>query len=86
MALTEYQEIGSRDILPDGQIQVRTDTVVLRDGEEISRTHHRHVVVPGASLDNEDPSVQRIGKAEHTPAKIAAYKLATEKAAPKAAP
>lgn len=82
MALTEHQEIGSRDILPDGQIQVRTDTVIMRGSEEISRTHHRHVVVPGANLDNEDPSVQRIAKAEHTPAKIAAYRLATEKATP----
>ena len=78
MALTEHQEISSRECLPDGQIQVQTDTVIMRDGEEIGRTHHRHVVVPGANLDNEDPSVQRIARAEHTPAKIAAYKLAQE--------
>ena len=76
MAITERTEIGSRDVLVDGHIQVRTDTVILKDGVEISRTYHRHVVAPGQDVSNEDISVQRIAKAEHTPAKIAAYKLA----------
>ena len=78
MALTERTEIGSREVLLDGQIQVRTDTVIERDGVEISRTYHRHVVAPGDDVSREDPSVQRIAKTEHTPAKIAAYKLATQ--------
>lgn len=78
MPLTERQEIGSREVLPDGQIQVRTDSIVLRDGVEISRTYHRHVLAPGDDVSREDPSVQRIAKAEHTPARIAAYKLAAE--------
>jgi hypothetical protein len=74
--LTEKTEIGQRTVLSDGQIQVRTDLVILRDGAEISREYHRHVVAPGDDLTKEDESVQRIAKAEHTPAKIAAYKLA----------
>jgi hypothetical protein len=81
MALSERIEIGSREVLPDGQIQVRTDSIIERDGIEISRTYHRHVVAPGDDLTDQDPSVQRIAKAEHTPAKIAAYKLAQENAA-----
>jgi len=80
MALTERTEIGSREVLIDGQIQVRTDSIVLRDGVEISRTYHRHVVAPGDDMTGQDPSVQRIAMAEHTPAKIAAYKLAREEA------
>ena len=76
--LVERIEIGQRTILSDGQIEVRQDTIIERDGLEISRTYHRHVVVPGADVSREDPSVQRIAKAEHTPAKIAAYKLATQ--------
>lgn len=79
MALTERTEIGSRDVLVSGAIQVRRDTVIERDGVEISRTYHRHVLAPGDSITGEDPSVQRIAIAEHTPAKIAAYKLAMEK-------
>ena len=46
MALTERTEIGSINVLPMGQIQVRTDTIIERDGVEISRTYHRHVVEP----------------------------------------
>jgi hypothetical protein len=76
MALTEKEVIGSRDVLEDGQIQVRRDNVILKDGIEISRTYHRHVVAPGDSIVDEDPAVQRIAMAEHTPAVIAAYKLA----------
>jgi hypothetical protein len=75
MALNERSEIGSREVLSDGQIQVRTDTVIERDGVEISRTYHRHVVVPGQDVSKEDLSVQRLAKAEHTAARIAAYKL-----------
>ena len=80
MALTERVEIGSRDALPDGQIQIRTDTIIERDGVEISRTYHRHVVVPGADVSGEDAAVQRIATAEHTPAVIAAYVAAEEAA------
>ena len=76
MTITESTEIGSRNILADGQIQVRTDSIILKDGVEISRTYHRHVIAPGDDVSREDVSVQRIAKAEHTPAKIAAYKLA----------
>lgn len=76
MALSERNEIGSREVLIDGQIQIRTDSIVLRDGVEISRTYHRHVLAPGDSITGEDPSVQRIAMAEHTPATIAAYRLA----------
>jgi hypothetical protein len=82
MALTERIEIGSRDVLADGQIMVRTDTVIERDGVEISRTYHRHVIAPGDSITGQDPAVQRIAAAEHTPAKIAAYRLALEKTTP----
>lgn len=73
MALTERTEISRREVLPDGQIQVRTDTVIERDGVEISRTYHRHVVVPGADVSGEDASVQTVANAVHTDAVIAAY-------------
>ena len=81
MALTEKTEIGSREVLADGQIQVRTDTIILRDGIEISRSYHRHVLAPGDSITDQDPAVQRIATAEHTAARVAAYKLAQEKLA-----
>ena len=76
MALTERIEIGSREVLADGQIQVRTDTVIERDGVEISRTYHRHVVAPGDDVSGEDESVQIVANAVHTDAVIAAYRAA----------
>ena len=74
MALTERQEIDQITVLVDGQIQVREATVIEKDGVEISRTFHRHVVVPGADLSGEDARVRKIGEVEHTSAVITAYK------------
>ena len=73
MALTERSVVSLREVLADGQIQVRTDLIVERDGVEISRSYHRHVVVPGADLSGEDASVQVVANAVHTDAVIAAY-------------
>ena len=76
MALTERTQTGSREVLADGQIQVRTDTIIERDGVEISRSYHRHVVVPGANLSGEDASVQTVANAVHTADVIAAWRAA----------
>ena len=73
MALTERIEISRREVLADGQIQVRTDTVIERDGVEISRSYHRHVIAPGADVSGEDAGVQTVANAVHTDAVIAAY-------------
>lgn len=73
MALTERQVIAHRDVLEDGSIEVRTDTVIERDGVEISRSLHRHVIIPGADVSGEDATVQRLANVEHTPEVIAAY-------------
>tara|TARA_R100000808_G_scaffold8554_1_gene24170 strand:- start:130 stop:381 length:252 start_codon:yes stop_codon:yes gene_type:complete len=66
MALTERKEIGSIEVLPLGQIQVRTDTVIEKDGVEISRTYHRHVVEPDKDITNEDQRVKDIATTVHT--------------------
>ena len=73
MALTERQVIARRDVLEDGPIEGRTDTVIERDGVEISRSLHRHVIIPGADVSGEDATVQRLANVEHTPEVIAAY-------------
>ena len=78
MALTERTEVSRREVLADGQIQVRTDTVIERDGVEVSRSFHRHVVVPGADVSGEDASVQTVANAVHTAEVIAAYNAARE--------
>jgi hypothetical protein len=76
MALTERIEIGSREVTAIGLIRVRTDTVIERDGVEISRTYHRHVVAPGDDVSSENVDVQIVANAVHTDAVIAAYRAA----------
>ena len=73
MALTEETVVDQITVLEDEQIQVRRATKILRDGVEISRTYHRHVVVPGADVSAEDVRVRNVANLLHTDAVIAAY-------------
>ena len=60
MALEKTQVIGSMEIGELSQISVRTDTVIKDDGNEISRSFHRHVVVPTDDVSGEDARVQAV--------------------------
>ena len=75
MALTETTEIGQIEVVgPFRHVQVRTATVIKRDGVEISRSFHRHVVAPDASdITGESAEVQAICNAVHTDEVKAAY-------------
>ena len=74
MALTEDELVDSIDVLADGQMQVRKANRVFRDGVEISKSYHRHVVSPGDDLALEAPRVAEIGAVVHTEEVIAAFK------------
>jgi len=53
MALTETTVQDKIEIVGDYKhIQVRTATVIKRDGVEISRSFHRHVLAPCAKSDD----------------------------------
>jgi len=78
MALTEDTIVDSIDVRFDGKIQVRKANRVFRDGVEISKSYHRHVVSPGDDLSLEDPRVATVGATVHTPEVIAAYKKVME--------
>jgi hypothetical protein len=73
MALSEVSVVDKIEVLLAGQIQVRTRNQVLRDGEEIAATYHRHVVNPGDDVTNEDPRVAAIAAATWTEEVVAAY-------------
>jgi hypothetical protein len=73
MALTEKILVDKVELIENNSIQVRTATVIERDGVEISRTFHRHAIHPGNDVSNEDPKVQAIANAIWTPEVIAAY-------------
>ena len=74
MALTEETVQDKIEIVGDYKhIQVRTATVIKRDGVEISRSFHRHVVAPTDDVSGETAEVQAIASAVHTQAVKDAY-------------
>ena len=73
MALTKRVEIGSIEVLPMGEIQVRTDTIIEEEGVELSKSYHRHVCEPGHDCTNEDQRVQDIASVAHTSAVVTAW-------------
>ena len=77
--LEKQTTVDLLEVIENGCVQVRTKTAILDDGEEISRTFHRHVVAPGDDYRAEDARVQAICAAVHTEEVIAAYKAAQTK-------
>jgi hypothetical protein len=73
MALIEKTTIDKIELVENNSIQVRTATIIERDGTEISRSFHRHTVSPGDDVTNEDPKVQAIANAVWTEEVITAY-------------
>ena len=74
MALTERTEQDKIEVVSKFKIiQVRTATVIERDGVEISRSFSRHVVAPDADVSGESAEVQAIAAAVHTDEVKAAY-------------
>ena len=79
MALTEESFADKVEIVGNfTHVQVRVATVIKRDGEEISRSFHRHVIAPGDDYSAEDAQVQAVCAAVHTPEVIKAYKAQIE--------
>ena len=76
MALTETTENDKIEIVNKWNIQVRKATIIKKDGVEITRSFHRHVLVPGkldgsdnlvaTDISGEDADVQAICNAAWT--------------------
>ena len=60
MALTEKQEYKVEVIPPYCVLQVRRADIILKDGEEVARSYHRHVLNPGADVSKEAKVVQEV--------------------------
>ena len=86
MALTEETVQDKIEVVGEFKhIQVRTATVIKRDGVEISRGFHRHVVAPDISandLKKESADVQGIAAQVHTSDVKTAYTKHLEDSAP----
>ena len=73
MTLEKKITVDLIEVIENGSVQVRTKIAILEDEKEISSQFHRHIVVPSADYSQEDPKVQAICAAVHTPEVVAAY-------------
>ena len=74
MAITKETQIGKIEVVGKYKsVQVRTDIVVMEDGEELSRKYHRHTLMPDADITNEHADVQAVCNAVWTQAVRDAY-------------
>jgi hypothetical protein len=79
MALSEATVEDKIEVVDCGGwkvIQVRTATVISRDGKEISRSFNRHTVGPADDWAGESTEVQAMCNTFHTTEAIAAYNAA----------
>ena len=74
MALTKETQIGKIEVVGKYKsVQVRTDTVIIEDGTELSRKYHRHALMPDAVITGEHAEVQAVCNAVWTDAVKSAY-------------
>jgi len=67
MAITKETLIGKIEVVGKYKsVQVRTDVVIIEDGEELSKKYHRHVLHPDADISNEHSEVQAVCNAVWT--------------------
>ena len=67
MAITKETQIGKIEVVGKYKsVQVRTDTVIVEDGTELSRKYQRHSLMPDADITNEHSEVQAVCNAVWT--------------------
>ena len=83
MAITKETVVDKIEVLEMGQVQVRTATKIMEDGNELNRNFHRHVVQPSVKnsdtwedtdISGEDAKVQAICNAVWTDEVKTAFK------------
>ena len=68
MALTKEIQTQTT-VLPDGQLAIRTATVIMEDGVELSKSYHRKVLDVGDDASNESQIVKDIAAKIHNAAR-----------------
>jgi len=83
MALSESTVQDKIEIVDAGAykvLQVRTATIIAKDGEEISRSFHRHVVSPNDDVSGETDEVKALAAIYFTDSAKAAQTAALDAA------
>ena len=87
MAITKEEIADKIEVREDGQVQVRTATIIKEDGTELTRTFHRHVLSPSdkssgswadTDISAEPTKVQAICTATWTSSVKTAYQEAID--------
>ena len=69
MALTEETFDDKIELVGEFRhVQIRTATIIKRDGKEISRSFHRRVLAPDADVSEENTEIKGITKSAWTKA------------------
>jgi len=71
--------IDKIEILEDGQIQVRQAIKILEDGNELSKTYHRWVLVPGDDISKQTNKIKTVANAVWTQEVKDKYKVNLDK-------
>jgi len=78
MALSKISVINQITVTEDNSVQVRRADRILENDVVVAETYHRHVISVGDDYSNEDPRVQAVCAAVHTPEVIAADQASQE--------
>ena len=78
MTLDKQVLIDRIEVIENGTVQVRQATIITEDGNQISRTFHRWIIVPSQDYSDQDDKVKAICQVTHTPEVIATYKAQIE--------
>lgn len=75
--LTKETVIDKIEIVgPHRHMQLREATVIMEDGVEISRSHHRRVMAPDANTNKENAEIKRLTAAVWTDEVKASHEVA----------
>jgi len=80
--LEKVSVVDKIEVLEKGQVQVRTATKIVEEGNVISQTYHRHVLSPADDLTGQDARVVAIAQATWTEEVISAYQASLPVEAP----
>ena len=73
MALTKEVIVDKIEVMEMGQLQVRTATKVMEDGELLSTSYHREVLSPGSDLAGQSQRVTDVANATWTADVVSEY-------------
>lgn len=73
MSLTKQVNVDKIEVTENGSVQVRQVTRIIENGNELSKSFHRWVLLPGQDVSDQPDNVKAICEVTWTPEVIAAF-------------